>query len=242
MDIIRDPIWQFIGAVIAFIGILVTFLIFYRQKTRKQLSYKIITNAPLVRLSKELKPKLKIYYKENLTQSINLLIIKFINSGNTSILPSEFERPIKISVGSNSEILEADIFKVVPDTIQPQIVTSLKNLELMPLLLNSGDQIYLQLLIKEFEKDPEVDGRIAGINQIFGKSTFPISKGLLLFDIVLFSIGAFSSPTAIIFGSPLWFNTSELGGILMILLGLLSLYATIWGIFDLYRDIRKIFE
>jgi len=44
-EALRDPIWQFIGAVLAFAAIVISILLYFMQRRRKALSYEIVSRT-----------------------------------------------------------------------------------------------------------------------------------------------------------------------------------------------------
>lgn len=47
-EILRDPVWQFIGAIFALAAIVIVVIIYWMQRQRKSLSYEIISCTPLL--------------------------------------------------------------------------------------------------------------------------------------------------------------------------------------------------
>jgi hypothetical protein len=89
MDILRDPIWQFVGAILGLIAIIISIMLFWIQHQRKSLSFEIIHNAYLVRSKDEVKDKLKILYEKKPIENLLLLIVRLVNTGNVPILASD---------------------------------------------------------------------------------------------------------------------------------------------------------
>ena len=48
IELLRDPVWQFVGAVLAAIAIGIPILVYYRQRRRKRLGYQILANTPVL--------------------------------------------------------------------------------------------------------------------------------------------------------------------------------------------------
>jgi hypothetical protein len=59
MDLLRDGIWQFFGAVLGLIAIIVSVIIYLRQRGRKQISCEVVSKSTIVRISDEVKTKLQ---------------------------------------------------------------------------------------------------------------------------------------------------------------------------------------
>ena len=57
IELLRDPLWQFVGAILGFVAIGITIIIFWLQRTRKSLSYEILSNTSLLTIKEELEGK-----------------------------------------------------------------------------------------------------------------------------------------------------------------------------------------
>ena len=60
-ELFRDPIWQFVGAILGLIAIVVTIIIFILQRRKKSLVYEILANTSLILSMMRLKAKFKFY-------------------------------------------------------------------------------------------------------------------------------------------------------------------------------------
>jgi len=47
-ELLRDQIWQFVGAILGFIAIIVTVILYIVERRRKSLVYKVLTYASLL--------------------------------------------------------------------------------------------------------------------------------------------------------------------------------------------------
>ena len=52
-EILRDPMWTFIGVIFAILAVFVTVLIFFAQRKTKKLSYEVVTNTQLIGVKDE---------------------------------------------------------------------------------------------------------------------------------------------------------------------------------------------
>lgn len=167
MELLRDPIWQFIGVVIAIAFPLILLLL---QRNRKELSYEIISNLPIVNIRKEIRSKVKVLFENKLVTGVNIVVLRLQNSGNTSIRTEDYdqESPITFNFGKDIEILEAEVLETLPKTIQNRVKIEVieEELILKPLLLNRKDSILLKILIKDYHGYIDTNSSIAGIKQI----------------------------------------------------------------------------
>jgi hypothetical protein len=61
IEILRDPIWQFIGAALAIAAIVLSIWIYKRQKSEKILAYEVKSNILLLSIHDIGKERLKVF-------------------------------------------------------------------------------------------------------------------------------------------------------------------------------------
>ncbi|MBK6646837.1 MAG: hypothetical protein IPG44_14025 [Anaerolineales bacterium] len=166
IDLMRDSIWQFIGAVLGLIALIATIIIFFIQRTKKSLAYEIVTSTPLLAVSDEVKGKVQILFEGVQVQNVHLVIFNIINDGNIGITSSDFERPITINLSENAKILSLEVIKTSPGNLDPRLITSETAITISPLLLNAGDVISIRLLVAQYNNVINIDARILGITKI----------------------------------------------------------------------------
>jgi len=196
MEILRDPIfWQFLGALLALVGIISVFVIYIFQRKKKSLSYEILTSNELLTSSEELRGRIRITFNKKPVQNIHLLIISIKNDGNVSIIPSDFYEEFTCSFGDHTKILTAEITDCFPDSFKPQIEIREDSLTIAPVLINSKDFFIIKFLLSKFDGIVKVKGRISGIHEIkkLRKANFlrwiqPI--GLIFLAFSLFAAGS----------------------------------------------------
>jgi hypothetical protein len=170
MDILRDSIWQFAGAIFGLVAILVSVIFFLAQRKRKSLAYEVVTNTPLLSVAEEIKGKLKILYEDKLVSKVQLVLLKLTNTGNIPILSSDFDREVSFSFGASTQILSAEISDTEPkDNSDASIVINGFKVIVKPILFNSGDSITVRALLGQFDGKIIVDGRIVGVKEISEK-------------------------------------------------------------------------
>jgi hypothetical protein len=204
MSFLHDPTLQFVVNVgVALLGIfftsIITVVIYRRQQTRKGITYKVISDTPILSLKEEVKGKIKVLFGTKPINNVRLVIVKIWNSENTPILPSEYIDPIRLGFGGNVEILDAEILEAIPQDIKDNVKASLKlNIEsviLEPLLLNSRDSITLKVLLAQtpLTKELKINARIVGVNQIVNFNKLspifrPLSRIFTYFSYFIFLI------------------------------------------------------
>jgi len=197
LEFFRDPVWQFIGAVVGIAAIVVALVLYSLQRRRKALSYEIVSCEPLISKPGELEGNLQIVFGGQLVRKVWLLIIKITNSGNQPIESTNYERPLTVSVDTPARILTAQITETNPPNLVPQLLpdgsggwhselppalaldTDLRIIQLRRTLLNAGDSFAVKMLVSEFSPGRfHLDGRIVGISDI--KEAKPRQARLLL--------------------------------------------------------------
>jgi hypothetical protein len=165
IELLRDPAWQFVGAVLALVAVAATVVIYLLQRQRKSLSYDLVSTNQLLTVREEVEGKLQVLYEGQPTRDIQLLVVRLINSGNVAIASSDYERELSIGTGVRSKILSAAVTNVEPDNLIAEVVTEDARVTLKAVLLNPRDTITLKILVSDFE-NIVVDGRIVGVKEI----------------------------------------------------------------------------
>lgn len=188
-DVLRDPLWQFIGVIFAVLAIFITLVLYRRQRSRKALSYEIVSRTPLLSIREEVKKKLQILFNGNPVQQVHLILVKIINSGNIPILETDFERPIRLIFGHEAQILTTEVVQTRPHSLHVSVKIEDKNVMILPTLLNQGDEIELKMLVSKFNAI-EVDGRIVGVKNIekVSESVYPVILGLTSMILILIGL------------------------------------------------------
>ena len=183
--ILRDQVWQFVGAFFGLVAIIVSIVLYRTQRRRKALSYEIISRTSLLSIEDEIKGKLEIFFNGKPVQDVHLIVFKIINSGNVPIVSTDYERPLKLNFGE-AQVLTAEVAETNPNNLQVSVkieetpfvskgrlVTELQpvtvwgttKVVLEPVLLNSEDSITFKFLVSRLD-EISVDGRIVGVKDI----------------------------------------------------------------------------
>jgi hypothetical protein len=163
IELLRDPAWQFIGAVITLVALTATIIIYWLQRQRKAISYEVVSKNQLLTVREELEGKLQVLYEGQPARDICLLIIKLFNSGNVAVSSTDYERQISFNTGASSKILSAVVTDVEPQNIFVEIDVEESRVKVRPVLLNPKDSITLKLLVSDFSGAVSPDGRVIGV-------------------------------------------------------------------------------
>jgi hypothetical protein len=188
MGLFRDPVWQFIGAVLAAIAIGIAILLYYRQRRRKRLGYQILANTPVLTVDEEIRGKIKVSYEDIAVRNLQLLLLKFINTGNVPIATVDFERPLSISFGSDAKILSSEVIASSPSDLSPSISATTQGILVAPLLLNPNDYFTIKALVTERQGGVSVTARIIGVERVVYVKESLIKRGAPMFAVGVVSL------------------------------------------------------
>ena len=197
LDLLRDPIWQFVGAAIAMIGIAVALRTYWLQRQIKELAFGIVSSRRLLSVADEVSPRVTVELDGKSVKNLHLVVYGVKNSGHRAISQSDFQRALKISF-PEGQVISAGIASEVPSNLGATLVATESSVELNPVLLNSGDKLLIQVLLSARSPSESVDARIIDIPSLvpinthprlpaFFSSGVPFSVGML----VLFAIGTY---------------------------------------------------
>jgi hypothetical protein len=187
---LRDPLWQFIITVsltvLAILAtVVVTVVVYLRQRQRKALEYQVVAVSPLVSVADEVKGKLQILFEGSPIQNAHLIVVKFVNTGNTPITESDFIAPLSLVfwedhletsyIGETqvnryligkTKVLSTEVIETKPPNSQVSITAKDATVLIRPSLLNPQDSITIKVLVTEFEAMINVNARIIGVKQL----------------------------------------------------------------------------
>lgn len=161
-EIIRDPLWQFVGVTLTVVSLVIVFL----QIKRKELSYNIIINTPLLSVNESIKDKITILYEDVIVENLQFIILRICNTGNTSIKKTDYERPLSFSFGQNSSIFPVVVADVKPENLRISYKKEGHKIIIDPVLLNKKDEFSIKFFVKNFNGEINTDCRIVGVKEI----------------------------------------------------------------------------
>lgn len=175
-DILRDPIWQFIGVALSLVAIAITIFAIKIQYRKKSLAFSILiskyiplTNSKRIESIKRLAGNLDV-------RNVYCLAIKIKNNGNIPILQSDFQEPLCFRFANEilaaGEVCKTEVLKTMilchPIDFETQIDDSIlyNRIIINPLLMNPKDSIFFKVLLNGFNGEVNVGGRIMGVSKI----------------------------------------------------------------------------
>lgn len=114
LSVIIGPL--LVGLVCALIGAYAGYLFSQRDRVRKEITYQIRNNSPLI-ISKEIKNRIEIYLdKKLITQELSLVAIKITNTGNVSIEVKDYIHPISFKF-EGRKVEDANVADFIPKSL-----------------------------------------------------------------------------------------------------------------------------
>jgi hypothetical protein len=146
MNILRDPVWQFIGVIVALIGIIVglialvnptiagivffvaliaLLLLYPKLRPSKTIFFRLISDTIVLRIRSEKVDKgdVQVLYKgEEVEGDIHLVTVRLWNASSDPILPDEYKgNLIKLNFGKEAKVLSTQVSESKPATIKEEI-------------------------------------------------------------------------------------------------------------------------
>ena len=213
MELLRDPIWQFIGALLALAGIVAGVRIYQLQRKEKKLSYEVLVDNELLTSSEELQGKIRIFFGKKTVQNVHLLIVKITNDGDIPIAPSDFYEALTFLFSDTTKLLSVEVTECYPISLKVEVQHNNNCVFISPVLLNNGDFFTLKLMLSQYDGNLKVTSRIIGVDSIQDTKASELSgrnRKLLTISTIFIAIGILSLILVIGFSIVSAINTGEL--------------------------------
>lgn len=150
-------------------------------KDYKDVEYSLLSESKLVDVGVGLEgwPEIKILYKDEELKDAAFLIVKIKNTGTLPITKQDFQEPISMLFGRNDVVLGYRKVDSFPDDLVVSGTIHSGSLVFKPLLLNPGDGMVVEVLVKGGAKLDSITGRITGVAS-FKEAAEPLNEGLYL--------------------------------------------------------------
>ncbi|HEX9987244.1 MAG TPA: hypothetical protein VGE45_02055 [Chloroflexia bacterium] len=170
---LSNPIWtgiQGIGTIIAILLSVLAIIVTIRVATkRKVLMYQILSQGPLPGLRSPAASTKIISLKlgRRVITNPDVVILKFANTGELPIEPSDYEMPIQVTfVDSNAHIYEAYTTESHPPSLQLNATANGGTVTLEKTLINDHNWFHLQIIGTQLSGPFRVEGYIKGVRSI----------------------------------------------------------------------------
>jgi len=114
-----------IQILLSLLGLLIPVLFWIIDYSSKALDVVIVSSTSLSPSSNLKVPGLELTLDGERLDQPYLSVIEIINSGDRSILASEFETPLKLTAGEGVQIVRAELAYIEPNNLNPQLVISI---------------------------------------------------------------------------------------------------------------------
>ena len=204
-ELLRDSIWQFIGAIIGIVALLTSIILSLLSKKRKKLTYEFSSPQSVISINSKYHDDLKVYYKNDEVTNLTLLNLRISNTGSIAIQKGDFEEPLNIELNDESSFISAEVIQHSPLNLKVDLTEGSNKITILPLLMNQSDTMTLKFLINNYKDEPKIDGRIVGISKFNKKNTFRTGfwSGFISSSTAMLGIFALMTTLDILIGIPI---------------------------------------
>ena len=166
--------------IIAALALVVTVCLALYQlwRSRKRLSYEVLSNNILISDEEEISDKVEIRYEGRSVKNVRFIVIRLINDGSLPIKKDDFEKPLRFEFPL-ARVLSAEKVRFHPSNMSTRLTYRDDWIELEPTLFNRKDYVQLKVLVSDYRDELKVDARIVGVPSI-GKAGRSITRDLYL--------------------------------------------------------------
>ncbi|WP_323755329.1 hypothetical protein [Roseivirga sp.] len=144
------------------------FIYYYFQRETKEIEVTINSRTSVIELNEKYSKDIKVFYKSNPINALEVLQISVTNTGNKPIKADDFSSPLSFEFQSNTQIPLSSI-ESSPKNLNPIISNVSDSIYfLKPLLLNPNDRFTFLAFIIDSQKPNiplTVNARIIGISE-----------------------------------------------------------------------------
>jgi hypothetical protein len=141
-------------------------LYFQWWRNRKRLQICLANSIPLKSITSNVPNAVNITVNNQPIENIQLVNMLVANRGSVSVTSEDIIQPFCFTFAGDTQILSCEIAKRSPEYLPVEFETTENVMKVLPLLLNSGDEFMLQLLVKDYLHPPLLTVRIKGISRV----------------------------------------------------------------------------
>lgn len=170
------------------IGVVVSIILWTLSQRRKALKFQVLRREALVNLRGKTKKRLDVRFDGQPVHDAHLVVVRVVNTGHLPIAPGDYQSEPAICVSGGSTILTADVTETNPVDLEERCKGKASGLiegvqrdrvVLSSILLNSGDSLTVQMLVRHLSGRISMSGHIHGINELKEMQHRPILPTLL---------------------------------------------------------------
>jgi hypothetical protein len=141
-------------------GIICSVVIYFFQKSKKKISYRIVSVESLPSYDKPV---------SEIQNPDRKIIIEYNNAGNTPLQTADFYRPVKTNfVGAKIKQVETNVY-AFSEKFSIDISYQNSVCSFTPELMNSDDSMYVSYIIEDFKRKIYVETKIIGGYPVINK-------------------------------------------------------------------------
>jgi phosphate transport system substrate-binding protein len=155
-----------VALVVGIVSAIVAIWIYHLQRKQKEITYQVISDAPVASVNEEVKDRVEIRFDGSPVKDLSILVLKVWNSGNTAIRAEDYFEPIKFDFKGrtvvSSDVLETEPIALIDqDAIKTFLTQGNESIKLPKFPLNQKDAISLKILLTGTRGEISKEGRIA---------------------------------------------------------------------------------
>ena len=198
-ELLRDSIWDFVGAVLALIAIGAAFWVYALQRPRKRLLIERIARVPLITFGTERVEGLEIRLNGELVESASVVVVRITNSGNRPITAEDFERAVTFRFEEGATVLHAEISEFSPSGLAVTTNSKGRELQIEKCLLNPADTFLCRALVRDSRGRYKPSARVVGMKDIETSRPASVARPIIMtlcFIVVLIAFVLSPSPSS----------------------------------------------
>jgi len=156
-ELVRDPIWQFLAALIAVIS-LAAFIITSRRP-RLGIAFEVLSRTPIPPPHQVPKDRIKLFDGKKPIRDGHLITVRLTNVGTVPLLARAFVEPLSIVFGPSSKVVSASKTESAPHDLDLTISHTASKATFVFPLLNPRETFTVSLLLSGAVDPFEVKAR-----------------------------------------------------------------------------------
>jgi hypothetical protein len=195
LELLRDPAWQFVGALLALLTIAVTVWLFILQSPRRRLLVERIARVPFITIGADRIPGLRLTVDDRLVEEATVVLVRITNIGNAPLQSSDFEVPISLQFAPGSHVLDAQISEAQPEGLPIEVQRQDAVVTFSRGLLNPGDTFTCRVLVQDSKGTYLPMARVAGVRHLdTARPVSVVRSAVMLTAIVVLLVSVLLSP------------------------------------------------
>jgi hypothetical protein len=140
---------------------------FIKRIIQRSISYETLSNIPILNVNEGDQARVQLLFDNKPVRDARLVTFRIWNSGSPTIQRNDYLKPTMIEFGTHTNVLEADVIEMKPNSLRPNVSTSAdkKRVILKPMALKSNESITFKVALSQSKGDVFVNTTIKGIKE-----------------------------------------------------------------------------